>query len=88
MFNDPKKLEFLNHTIHPEIAKYLKIIEKDISPEIDILAVEGAVLIESGNYKNFDEVWVTKLDKKIAFTRIKERNPELQEQQILKRLNA
>ena len=32
----------------------------------DACAVEGAVLVESGGWKLFDELWVVTLDKKIA----------------------
>jgi hypothetical protein len=35
--------------------------------KFDACAVEGAVLVESGGWKLFDEFWVVTLDKKIAF---------------------
>ena len=41
-------------------------VETKYSELYDIIAVEGAVLIESRAYKFFDEVWVTTLDKEDA----------------------
>ena len=52
----------------------------------EIVAVEGAVLIETGTYKEFDEVWVITIPKDEAFQRVKVRNPEMPDQDILNRL--
>ena len=35
--------------------------------KFDACAVEGAILVESGGWKMFDEFWVVTLDKRIAF---------------------
>lgn len=51
-----------------------------------IVAVEGAVLIESGTYKLFDEMWAVTLSKEHAYERIKIRNPNLTEEDIRNRL--
>lgn len=57
-------------------------IEYTQSDKIDLIAVEGAVLIESNAHKFFDELWVTTLDKKTAFDRINKRNPNLSSDEI------
>ena len=51
-----------------------------------IAAVEGAVLIESGSYKLFDEMWVVTLSKAEAYKRIRVRNPNLTDEDIHNRL--
>ncbi len=51
-----------------------------------IVAVEGAVLIEAGTHKSFDEMWVVTLDKSEAYKRIKIRNPALTDEDIQNRL--
>jgi dephospho-CoA kinase len=42
---------------------------------IDVVAVEGAVLIEANTHTMFDELWVTTLDKEAAVQRVMKRNP-------------
>ena len=41
-------------------------IEYRFSEKYDIIAVEGAVIIEARTYPLFDELWVTMLDKEEA----------------------
>ena len=53
----------------------------------DLIAVEGAILIEAKTYPFFDEMWVVTLPKEVAMERIRERNPELTESQASDRLN-
>ena len=43
-----------------------KEIEQNNNDMYDIIAVEGAVLIEARTYVFFDELWVTTLPKEIA----------------------
>ena len=50
--------------------------------QFDIIAVEGAILIEANTYKLFDELWVVTLPKEEAKKRVRIRNPELTETQI------
>ena len=52
----------------------------------DMVAVEGAILIEAKSYLFFDELWVVTLPKEQAIERIRVRNPDLPEQQIRGRL--
>lgn len=54
-----------------------------------VVALEAAVLIESGWYKDLvDEVWVVYSDRATAVTRIKIRNPQFSEEDIQKRIDA
>ena len=53
----------------------------------DLIAVEGAILIEAQTYTFFDELWVVTLPKDQAFKRIKDRNPDLQDDEIRARLD-
>ena len=48
----------------------------------DACAVEGAILVESGGWKLFDELWVVTLDKKIAYNRVRLRNPNMPDDEI------
>ena len=59
-----------------------------MSDRYDIIAVEGAVLIEAMTYKMFDELWVTTLDKEEAVERVMRRNPNLGEKQVRDRVLA
>lgn len=63
-------------------------IEHTMAGEVDLIAIEGATIIESGTAKFFDEVWVLTLDKESAFKRVKVRNPDLSDSEIKKRLEV
>lgn len=54
-------------------------VEYRYGDKYDIIAVEGAVLIEAKTIKMFDELWVTTLDKEEAVQRVLKRNPNLDE---------
>jgi len=58
---------------------HFEFVEHTHKEDFDIIAVEGAVLIEAKTYPFFDEIWVTKLDKEQAVWRVLERNPNLNE---------
>ena len=78
-FKSPESITVLRSIISPSIKKLLlqKFEEIDQSGDYDIIAVEGATIVESSTYKFFDELWVLTLDKESAFKRVKQRNPEL-----------
>jgi len=61
-------------------------IEYRFSDQYDIIAVEGAVIIEAKTYPLFDELWVTMLDKEEAVQRVIKRNPSLSEVQARQRV--
>ena len=71
----------LSQLVSPEIKRMLveTIREVEQSDKYDIIAVEGAVLIEARTYPMFDEMWVTTLEKEQAVQRVLKRNPELSE---------
>ncbi len=48
----------------------------------DIIAVEGATLIEANAAMYFDDLWVVTLPKEEAFKRVRVRNPNLSEADI------
>ena len=81
----------LKTLVSPEIKRLLKEsmdqIEQTVSHEYDIIAVEGAVLVEQNTYKMFDELWVTTLDKQDAVKRVMQRNPNLTEENVRDRIN-
>ena len=52
----------------------------------DIIAVEGAILIEANTYPFFDELWVVTLPKEIALQRVMERDAHLTEEMAKDRL--
>ncbi len=60
-----------------ETIKEIEYLHSDI---YDIVAIEGAVLVEAKSYTLFDELWVTTLDKKQAVPRLLKRNPNLTEE--------
>ena len=53
----------------------------------DLIAVEGAILIEAKTYGFFDEMWVVTLPKETAMERVKVRNPDLSDEQIQDRID-
>ena len=53
-----------------------------------MIAVEGAIIVESGFHRDFDELWVTLLDKQNAVERIMQRNPHIDESQALERVGS
>ena len=73
----------LKSLVSPEIKNLLKEKLEEIAAqrrdEVDIVAVEGAVLIEARTFQMFDELWVTTLDKEDAVKRVVKRNPNLSE---------
>ena len=70
------------------MLEYFSELDYQKSPQkIQILAVEGATLIESQSYKFFDEVWVLTVDRPTAISRIQKRDPHLSLDEITARLD-
>ena len=89
IFSDPVQRETLNDIMHPKIQKEQKnwIQKKRIEGESKIAAIEAALMIESGGYKNFDFLVVVKCSEKNQYERLEKRN-NLLESSIKARLNS
>jgi len=77
VFENPNKLQTLNSIAIPHIIKFLNLeFERTIKDEkeIDIVFIEGAILIESNLSPLFNEIWLTKFDKEKALERIIQRD--------------
>ena len=65
VFSQPHNLEVLKSITSPEIKKlmfeHFDWVERQ--GKHDMIAVEGAILIEANTYKFFDELWVVTLPK-------------------------
>jgi dephospho-CoA kinase len=89
IFSDPVQREILNDIMHPKIQKEQKkwLQKKRIEGESKIAAIEAALMIESGGYKNFDFLVVVKCSEKNQYERLEKRN-NLLESSIKARLNS
>ena len=89
IFSDPVQREILNDIMHPKIQKEQKnwLQKKRIEGESKIAAIEAALMIESGGYKNFDFLVVVKCSEKNQYKRLEKRN-NLLESSIKARLNS
>ncbi len=71
VFSDPEKMKFLEETTRPRIVSYIKDFIRN-HPQ-DNIVVEGIALISTGIYKEFDEVWVVRVDKETQIKRLMEK---------------
>ena len=86
VFQDPKKKEFINQLIHPKVMERFDAWAKtQQSPSV---MMETAILFENGLEKFFDLVIVVDAPMEVRIERIKKRNPNLSEEEILTRINA
>ena len=92
VFSSSNNLRRLNELIHPRLMKYLQCeldymieLPKEIRP--DVLFIEGAVIIEGGWAKYFDELWVTTLSKEEGLKRVLKRNKDILKSQAEERIN-
>jgi len=83
VFSSEERLRTLRSVVSIEIKdlllETLSEVEYCLSDKYDIIAVEGAVIIEARTYPLFDELWVTTLPKEEAVLRVLKRNPNLTE---------
>ena len=84
VFRDKHKLKVLTSITSPEIKKLMfeHFLAVELAGQHDIIAVEGAILIEANTYKFFDELWVVTLPKDEALKRVLVRDPHLTENQV------
>eukprot|EP01022_Parablepharisma_sp_SALTPOND_P015279 TRINITY_DN2145_c0_g2_i1.p3 TRINITY_DN2145_c0_g2~~TRINITY_DN2145_c0_g2_i1.p3 ORF type:complete len:260 (+),score=19.98 TRINITY_DN2145_c0_g2_i1:71-781(+) len=92
VFSNSDDLRSLNGIVHPCVFKYMNCefehmsqLPKDLRP--DVVFIEGAVIIEAGWNKYFDEMWVTTLPKEKALERLLKRNKNIPKEQAEKRIN-
>jgi dephospho-CoA kinase len=74
VFNQPEELEALNGMTHPYVKEEIKrqIEEAKASGKYAFVALESAILIESGCEKMCDELWYVHTDPEIRRQRMKE----------------
>lgn len=85
VFNDAKKLTYLNSVIHPEVSKHFqKFIFKN--KHKDYILYESAILFESGNYKNCDFVIAVTAPLETCISRVIKRD-RVTRAHVLSRIN-
>lgn len=72
VFNHPSKLKALNQITHPDIVKTIKSKIKKTSKKV--VVVVAPLLIESGNIKMVDKIWLLNTSKKIQTQRLMKRD--------------
>ncbi len=89
VFANPKQRKILNEIMHPKIQQEQENWLKKIRNEgkFKIAAVEAALMIESGGYKNFNFLVVVKCSEKNQYERLEKRN-NLTEDSIKARLDS
>jgi len=92
VFSDLENLKSLNKIVHPRVFKYLQFefetleqMSKELKP--DIVFIEGAVIIEAGWMSQFNEIWLTTLEKSKALDRVLTRDKKLKREQAERRIN-
>ncbi len=76
VFNDEAALEKLNSIVHPAVFAYEERWMKDAGERDPrtIAVVEAAILIETGNYRNFDRLIVTWCPEEMQVARARARS--------------
>ncbi len=74
IFQDDELLEKVNDIVHPEVRIYLenRIAEAKKDPEIELMFIEAALLIEAGYKDMVDEMWYIYADEAVRRKRLRE----------------
>jgi len=74
IFRDDELLEKVNAIVHPEVRLYLekRVEEAENNPEIELLFIEAALLIETGYKDMVDEMWYIYANEEVRRKRLKE----------------
>ena len=74
IFRDDELLEKVNDIVHPEVRIYLenRIAEAKKDPEIELMFIEAALLIEAGYKDMVDEMWYIYADEAVRRKRLRE----------------
>lgn len=84
VFNDKGALAVLNEIVHKEVVRDFREWSATRVPAF----VETAILCTSGLDREVDEIWEVTAPEAVRVERVKKRNPELTESQILSRIEA
>ncbi len=75
ILNDEASRMRLNDILHPviiaTIRERLQALEE---AGVDIAVVEAALMVETGSYRNYDELWVVSCTKEVQVARLMARN--------------
>ena len=86
VFQDPKKREIINNLIHPKVmGMFDEWAEEQHTASV---MLESAIVYENELEKFFDMVIVVDAPLEVRIERIKKRNPNLTEQEIITRIKA
>lgn len=72
IFADDDLLEKVNEIVHPQVRIYLekRIEEAKVNPDIEIMFIEAALLIEAGYKELVDELWYIYADIEVRKSRL------------------
>jgi len=86
VFNDPKQLQILNHIVHPAVFDdYHSWMSQRSNDGIPYSIKEAALLIESGSYKELDQIIVVTCPIDLRIERIMKRD-HIRREEVLKRM--
>ena len=81
VFNNKDKLNILQKIIWPEVEKFIK---DKIDFSQDLIVFEGAVIIEAGWHKLFDNIWLISTEVELSKKRVmKQRNMSEEDFEII-----
>lgn len=86
VFQNPQQLELVNQLIHPVVMERFEAWTAE--QQAPSVMMESAILFEHGLDKFFDLVIVVDAPMDVRVERIKRRNPNLTEEEILNRIQA
>lgn len=86
VFGDEKRLRALENIIHPMVMK--KFDEWAAQQNAESVMMESAIIFEGHLEKYFDKVYVVNASLETRLARIRRRNPELSDNEILARINS
>lgn len=86
VFQDPEKREVINKMIHPRVMGMFD--EWAEEQHVPFVMLESAIVYENEMEKFFDMVIVVDAPLEVRIDRIKKRNPNLTEKEIIDRINA
>lgn len=89
VFADRKARTKLESIVWPRIGELLRKRINDLSTKkTDTIVLEAALLIEAGWHTLVDEIWITCSTKDLVAERLRSRNPDLSNEEIVERVNS